>query len=216
MSSCALTCRCTEVGHDLRHWSIPQVISFANSCSKWCNSSSYGCNCPLHDVCWVMTIKLRFWNEWMSHWTHSNNIHALLFEVHICLHEAWLKSLFIQRSPPNSWNSPAPCWAPIIINLGASVFNVGGAYQDYQDHGWGSFSEVEDNEEKIIHPSSSRCWQFTPWCHSPKMLSLMRWRIRNSPFVLWKEPKSLEEVFKIAERMELYARKVKPGGKDGF
>ena len=48
------------------------------------------------------------------------------------------------------------------------------------------------------------------------MLSLMRCRIRNSPFVLWKEPKSLEEVFKIAERMELYARKVKPEGKDGF
>ena len=31
---------------------------------------------------------------------------------------------------------------------GTSVFNAGGAYQDYQDHGWGSFSEVEDNEEK--------------------------------------------------------------------
>ena len=44
----------------------------------------------------------------------------------------------------------------------------------------------------------------------------MRWRIRNSPFVLWKEPKSLEGVSKIAERMELYARKVKPEGKDGF
>ena len=34
--------------------------------------------------------------------------------------------------------------------------------------------------------------------------------------MLWKEPKSLEEAFKIAERMELYARKVKPEGKDGF
>ena len=34
--------------------------------------------------------------------------------------------------------------------------------------------------------------------------------------MLWKEPKSLEESFKIAERMELYARKVKPEGKDGL
>ena len=34
--------------------------------------------------------------------------------------------------------------------------------------------------------------------------------------VMEREPKSLEEVFKIAERMELYARKVKPEGKDGF
>ena len=29
-------------------------------------------------------------------------------------------------------------------------------------------------------------------------------------------PKSLEKAFKIAERMELYARKVKPEGKDWF
>ena len=34
--------------------------------------------------------------------------------------------------------------------------------------------------------------------------------------VMEREPKSLEEAFKIAERMELYARKVKPEGKDGF
>ena len=50
----------------------------------------------------------------------------------------------------------------------------------------------------------------------PKILSFMRWRIRNAPFVLWKEPKSLEEVFKIAEMMEPHARKVKPEGRDGF
>ena len=31
-----------------------------------------------------------------------------------------------------------------------------------------------------------------------------------------REPKSLEEAFKIADRMKLYARKVKPEGKDGF
>ena len=31
-----------------------------------------------------------------------------------------------------------------------------------------------------------------------------------------REPKFLEKAFKIAERMELYARKVKPEGKDGF
>ena len=47
------------------------------------------------------------------------------------------------------------------------------------------------------------------------MLSLMRWRIRNLPFVA-REPKSLEETFKIAERMELHTRKVKPEGKDVF
>ena len=34
--------------------------------------------------------------------------------------------------------------------------------------------------------------------------------------VMEREPKSLEETFKIAERVELYARKVKPKGKDGF
>ena len=34
--------------------------------------------------------------------------------------------------------------------------------------------------------------------------------------VMEREPKSLEEAFKIAERMELYAKKVKPEGKDGF
>ena len=34
--------------------------------------------------------------------------------------------------------------------------------------------------------------------------------------VMERELKSLEEAFKIAERMELYARKVKPEGKDGF
>ena len=44
----------------------------------------------------------------------------------------------------------------------------------------------------------------------------MRWGTRNSTFVIWKEPKSLEKASKIAERMELYARKVKPEGKDGF
>ena len=34
--------------------------------------------------------------------------------------------------------------------------------------------------------------------------------------VMEREPKSLEKASKIAERMELYARKVKPEGKDGF
>ena len=34
--------------------------------------------------------------------------------------------------------------------------------------------------------------------------------------VLEREHKSLEKASKIAERMELYARKVKPEGKDGF
>ena len=34
--------------------------------------------------------------------------------------------------------------------------------------------------------------------------------------VMEREPISLEEAFKIAERMELHARKVKPEGKDGF
>ena len=34
--------------------------------------------------------------------------------------------------------------------------------------------------------------------------------------VMEREPKSLEEAFKIAERVELYARKVKPEGKNGF
>ena len=34
--------------------------------------------------------------------------------------------------------------------------------------------------------------------------------------VMEREPKSLEEAFKIAERMEIYARKIKPEGEDGF
>jgi len=40
---------------------------------------------------------------------------------------------------------------------------------------------------------------------------------KELPFVCYgKSLKSLEEAFKIAERMELYARKVKPEDKDGF
>ena len=95
-----------------------------------------------------------------------------------------------------------------------SVFSVGGAYQDYQDHGWGSFSEVEDNEEK--NHSSFSIEMLTVYAMKPKMFSLMRWRIRNYHSCYGKSPKSLEEAFKIAERMELYARKVKPEDKDGF
>ena len=80
------------------------------------------------------------------------------------------------------------CQAPSSVSR-VSVFNVGGAYQDYQDHGWGSFSELENNEEK--NHSSFFIQMLTVYAMLPKlkMLSLMRWRIRNSPFVLWKEPK---------------------------
>ena len=78
---------------------------------------------------------------------------------------------------------------------------------------------VEDNEEKISHPSSSRCWHFTPWCHSQSPKDAFSDALGDKEFtirVMEREPKSLEEAFKIAERMELYARKVKPEDKDGF
>ena len=72
------------------------------------------------------------------------------------LHVAWIETFF---HSVNTFQQPkyipAPRWAPIIRSLvklpqttslsRISVFNVGGAYQDYQDHGWGLFSEVEEN-----------------------------------------------------------------------
>ena len=93
---------------------------------------------------------------------------------------------------------------------------MGGVYQDYQDHGWGSFSEVKDNEEKsfiLLPPDADSS------CHDAIAKDAFIGAFGNKELtihVMEREPKSLEEAFKIAERMELYARKVKPEGKDGF
>ena len=89
------------------------------------------------------------------------------------LHAAWIESLFIQRSPPNSLNSPAPCWLqwsasrrPLVSpeflsSMWAGLIRIIRTMAEARSVKWKQW-------RKIIHPSSSRCWQFTPWCHSQK------------------------------------------------
>ena len=70
-----------------------------------------------------------------------------------------------------------------------SVFNAGGAYQDYQDHGCGSFSEVEDNEEKksfiLLHRDADSLRHDA----IAKNVFIDALEDKELPLLLWKEPK---------------------------
>ena len=115
------------------------------------------------------------------------------------LHAAWIESVFIQCSPPNSLNSPAPCWAPIIRNLEGSRRPL--VSLEFLSLMWAgliriirTMAEARSVNWKTMkkkNHSSFFIQMLTVYAMmpKPKMLSLMRWRIRNSPFVLWKEPK---------------------------
>ena len=70
-----------------------------------------------------------------------------------------------------------------------------------------SFILLPPDADSLRHDAIAKAQRCFHWCVGDKELTI---------HVMGREPKSLEEAFKIAERMELYARMDKPEGKDGF
>ena len=148
-------------GHDSRHCSIPSVISPARHAPSGFLLTLVPSDVTLHHIAATVHCMTSVESWQLSSVFGLSKCHTELTAIAFgaIVRSTYAPCSMDRKSFHSAFTSQQPKWPSSMLTIvvcipqttslsRVSVFNVGGAYQDYQDHGWGSFSEVETMKKK--------------------------------------------------------------------